>query len=81
MIVNSGYLQKSIKNIYNINSKILYPILDKEFLEYNIEKNLPSKEKVLFTCSRWDDGKNIELVFKTYISLKEKIPNLVLKIA
>ena len=35
VIVNSKYLQDSIKDIYKIDSKILYPVLDNKFLNYN----------------------------------------------
>ena len=81
MVVNSNYLQTSIKKIYNVNSMVLYPIIDKEFLEYKKETIKAQKEKVIFTCSRWVEGKNIELIFKTYNKLKQKFPDLVLKIA
>ena len=34
IIVNSKYLQGEIKDIYKIDSKILYPVLDNKFLNY-----------------------------------------------
>jgi hypothetical protein len=35
VIANSKYLQDSIKDIYKIDSKILYPVLDDKFLNHN----------------------------------------------
>ncbi len=90
VIANSKYLQESIKDIYKIDSKILYPVLDNKFLNYNSEnknKNdhpqpLLTKEgsrpKVIFTYGRWVFGKNIELIFNTYENLKNEIRELVL---
>lgn len=81
LIVNSKYLQTSIKDIYKINSKILYPVLGNKFLNYNSEnKKVTSTTKTIFTYSRWVKGKNIWLIFKTYEDLKNKIPDLILKI-
>ena len=90
VIVNSKYLQDSIEDIYKVNSKILYPVLDNQFSNYNSENKkphpqpLPSKEgrksKVIFTYGRWVEGKNLEMIFQTYNELKEKIPDLILNI-
>ena len=90
VIVNSKYLQRSIKKIYNIDSKILYPVLDNKFLNHNSEnKNHPITHslissvgipKVIFTYGRWVEGKNLEMIFNTYNDLKNKVPNLILKI-
>lgn len=91
VIANSKYLQDSIKDIYKIDSKILYPVLDDKFLNYNKNSNLefflPNGErgckkivKTIFSYWRWVEGKNLEMIFNTYDDLKNKIPNLVLKI-
>jgi len=81
-IVNSKYLQDSIKDIYKIDSKILYPVLDNQFLNYNSEnknKNQTSKlSKVIFTYGRRVFGKNIKLIFDTYENLKNEFRELVL---
>ncbi|MDP3381356.1 MAG: hypothetical protein Q8S84_07875 [bacterium] len=49
VIANSKYLQDSIKDIYNIDSKILYPILDNKFLDYNSENKNKSQTSHLST--------------------------------
>jgi len=89
VIANSKYLQDSIKDLYKIDSKILYPVLDDKFLNYGKTLNLdffPSKEeidcknvvKTIFSYWRWVEGKNLKMIFNTYDKLKNKIPNLVL---
>lgn len=81
IVVNSKYLQASIKDIYKIDSKILYPVLGDKFLNYNSEnKKILSDHKIMFTYWRWSEGKNIQLIFNTYEDLKNKVPNLILKI-
>jgi len=83
VIVNSKYLQDSIKDIYKIDSKILYPILDDKFLNQTPPLIPPlqgegSSSKVIFSYWRWVEWKNLEMIFKTYEELKDKISNLVL---
>ena len=78
IIVNSKYLQGEIKDIYKIDSKILYPVLDNKFLNYKWIKSFSTN--TIFTYGRWVNGKNLEMIFNTYDNLKDKIPNLVLKI-
>ena len=52
MIANSHYLQDSIQDIYKRGSKILYPVLDKQFLNHSIQnKNFTSN--VIFSYGRW----------------------------
>lgn len=81
VIANSKYLQDSIKEIYKIDSKILYPVLDNKFLNHNSEnKKVLSTTNTIFTYGRWVEGKNIWLVLKTYDELKKKVPDLILKI-
>lgn len=80
IIVNSKYLQDSIKQIYKIDSKILYPVLDDKFLSHNSENKKSPTSKTIFTYGRWVEGKNLEMIFNTYEELKNKVPNLVLKI-
>ena len=91
VIVNSKYLQDAIKDIYKIDSKILYPVLDHKFLNHKKSPNLeffpPMGErgckkigKTIFSYWRWVDGKNLEMIFHTYEELKNKVPNLILKI-
>lgn len=79
IISNSLYLKKSLDSLYNVDSKILYPVMDKEFLNYNyVNKDFHSNN--LFTYGRWVEWKNIEQVFQTYDYLKDKVSNLNLKI-
>lgn len=81
VIANSKYLQDSIKEIYKIDSKILYPVLDNKFLSHNSEnKKVLSTSNIIFTYGRWVEGKNIQLILKTYEELKVKVPNLLLNI-
>ena len=82
IIVNSKNLQDSIKDTYEVDSKILYPVLDNKFLSYNSKnKNkVLSTTKTIFTYGRRVEGKNLKLIFKTYDDLKNKVSNLVLKI-
>lgn len=79
-IVNSQYLQNSIKDIYKRDSKILYPVLGDKFLDYQITEWKNNDNKTLFSYGRRVEGKNIEFIFNTYDNLKKQIPNLVLKI-
>ena len=85
VIANSKYLQDSIKDIYKIDSKILYPVLDNKFLNHTPPPNpLPSRRgdnlRIIFSYWRWEKGKNLEMIFRTYEDLKDRVPNLVLKI-
>ena len=80
VITNSRYLQDSIENIYNRDSKILYPVLDNKFLNHNSENKKNCTSKIIFTYGRWVEGKNLKMIFNTYEDLKNKIPNLILKI-
>lgn len=77
VLSNSQYLKAVIKKIYNRNSQILYPVLDKQF-ENGIVNNKNKSQLTLFTYSRWVAWKNISLVFKTYDVLKRQITNLLL---
>lgn len=78
IIVNSKYLQEAIKNIYNIDSKILYPVLDNDFLNYSQNRYKESKKNIIFSYSRWWKWKNLSLIFKTYESIKNKNVDLIL---
>jgi len=53
IIVNSKYLQDSIKQIYKIDSKILYPVLDDKFLNHDSENKKSPNLKTIFTYGRW----------------------------
>ena len=79
IIVNSLYLQKVIKDIYKINSKILHPVLDDKFLNYKSNKKL-FISNTIFSYGRWSKWKNLEMIFNTYENLKERLPNLILKV-
>lgn len=76
LIVNSKYLQDSIKEIYGIDSKILYPVLDSKFLNYE-NKNKILKSNTIFSYGRRAEWKNLDLVFQAYDSLKNKTRDLV----
>ncbi len=77
VISNSQYLQSVIKDIYNIPSEILSPVLDRDF-EKQIQKDIitHSPSNTIFTYGRWGEWKNIQLIFHTYENLKKKIPGL-----
>lgn len=49
VITNSKYLQVSIKDIYKVDSKILYPVLDNKFLNYNSENKNKSLLSIEYT--------------------------------
>ena len=75
IISNSLYLKKSLEKIYKINTKILYPVMDKEFLEYKY-KNKIFTSNTLFTYGRWVEWKNLKQIFTTYDFLKNKVSDL-----
>lgn len=79
LVSNSYYLKSSLKDIYNVDSKVLYPILDKEFTNHTI-RNIDITSKTIFTYGRWVRWKNIEQVFQTYESLKNQVTWLKLNI-
>jgi len=80
VISNCQYIKNSIDKIWNINSKILYPILDDEFLNYKLDKYTYNKNNIIFTYWRRSEWKNLQLVFKTYEKLKSQISDLTLLI-
>jgi glycosyltransferase involved in cell wall biosynthesis len=51
-----------------------------EFSPPSGERGYNYKEKTIFTYGRWVEGKNLEMIFNTYEELKNKVPNLILKI-
>lgn len=67
IIVNSKYLQDIIEDIYKRKSKVLYPVLDKAFLQ---STKTHWEKKIIFTYSRWVKWKNIEQIFETYSYLR-----------
>ena len=79
IISNSIYLKKSLEKIYKIKTEILYPVMDKEFLEYKY-KNKNFDSNIIFTYSRWVEWKNLKQIFNTYDFLKDKVLNLKLMI-
>lgn len=77
IVANSKSVKLFIDNIWNINSKILYPMLDDEFYESkNNTRN--NKKNIIFTYWRRVKWKNLQLIFKTYEHLKDKITDLIL---
>jgi glycosyltransferase involved in cell wall biosynthesis len=76
VLSNSKYLKKVIDNTWNIDSKILYPVLDRRFLNY--EHGEITRGNTIFSYGRWEEGKNLEMIFKTYDSLKGKVSDLTL---
>lgn len=79
VVSNSKYLKNIVDRIWTIDSKILYPVLDDEFLNYKLSSNNEDNiQNIIFTYWRWTKGKNLELVFKTYEKLKKSVPKLIL---
>lgn len=79
LIVNSKFLENSLFNLYSRKSKVLYPIVEDIFIQnYSVRNNFTNK--VIFSYWRWVKGKNLNQLFDTYLSLKDKIPNLSLLI-
>ncbi|MDD2908048.1 MAG: glycosyltransferase family 4 protein [Candidatus Gracilibacteria bacterium] len=79
LVSNSYYLKSSLKDIYNVDSKVLYPILDREFTSHDYKK-LALNGKTIFTYGRRVEGKNLNQVFQTYESLKSQVSGLMLNI-
>lgn len=79
ILSNSKSVKAFIDNIWNIDSKLLYPVLDYDFRQ-GMSKKIINNNNVIFTYWRRVKGKNLQLVFKTYEDLKDKINNLVLVI-
>lgn len=77
IVANSKSVKLFIDNAWGINSKILYPMLDNEFFENKNKINNDTKN-VIFTYGRRVEWKNIQLIFKTYEALKDKIKNTIL---
>lgn len=75
LVANSDYIKDSLKNIYFLSSKVLYPIVDNQFIrDATIKKKID--KPIIFTYGRWVQWKNIKQIFETYQYLKNKIPNL-----
>jgi len=66
-------------DIYKIDSKVLYPVLDKEYT-LNKKINMDYNSKTIFTYGRWVNWKNLEQVFQTYDVLKSQVSWLKLNI-
>ncbi len=72
LVSNSYYLKNSLKDIFNLDSKVLYPVIDKEFTRVT-KKEIDFNSKTIFVYGRWSKWKNIKQVFKTYDILKNQI--------
>ena len=79
LVSNSYYLKKCLVDIYKIDSKVLYPVLDKEYT-LNKKINMDYNSKTIFTYGRWVNWKNLEQVFQTYDVLKSQVSWLKLNI-
>jgi len=76
VLSNSKYLKWVIDNTWNIDSKILYPVLDDRFLNYKYGEM--TKDNIILSYGRREAGKNLEMIFNTYDDLKNKISDLIL---
>ncbi len=81
ILVNSVYLQKAIQQLYKKDSKILYPVVDKIFLNTNKNKITKKTKTTLFTYGRWVEWKNLKQILKTYDDIKHRFSRLDLYIA
>lgn len=79
MISNSYYLKKCLFDIYKVDSKVLYPVLDTEYT-LNKTKNIDYNSKIIFAYGRWVEWKNLEQVFQSYNFIKSQVPWLKLNI-
>ncbi|NVP17947.1 glycosyltransferase family 4 protein [Candidatus Gracilibacteria bacterium] len=79
MISNSYYLKKCLFDIYKVDSKVLYPVLDIEYT-LNKAKNIDYNSKTIFAYGRWVEGKNLEQVFQSYNFIKSQVSGLKLNI-
>jgi glycosyltransferase involved in cell wall biosynthesis len=76
VVSNSQYLKTILDHIWNIDSKLLFPVLGNIF-EQNTQTS-SWKDNTIFACGRWVQGKNTQMLFKTYDNLKNKCNNLIL---
>lgn len=79
LLSNSYYLQKSLKQIYSLNSKVLYPLVDTQFVRKSTLQKT-NRTPVIFTYGRWVQWKNIKQIFDTYLYLQNKVSSLQLYI-
>ncbi len=79
LIANSYYIKNSLKKIYSLDSKILYPVLDTYFENQKHIENTFSNFTII-SYGRWVKWKNLKQIFETYLELKSKIPKLELLI-
>lgn len=77
ILSNSKSVKAFIDNIWNIDSKVLYPVLDYDF-GHMVSNITSDNNNVIFTYWRRVKGKNLQLVFKTYEKLQAQIKDLVL---
>lgn len=84
IVSNSSFIQNKIKEIFSLNSTIIYPPVDTDFFMLSktpgFKKSTPGLEFKIFTYSRLVKGKNIELAIKTFFNLSKKYPELKLYI-
>lgn len=81
IVSNSKYLKNIIDKIWTLDSKILHPIIDDEFLFYKKDNNKKNNlNNIIFTYWRWTKDKNLWIIFKTYDNLKSQITDLTLMI-
>lgn len=78
-VSNSYFLKNSLKNIFDVESKILNPVLDREYTEVSQTK-IDFNSKTIFIYGRWVKWKNIQQAFSTYDILKSQVPWLKLNI-
>ncbi len=79
LVANSIFIQKSLKKLYGLDSKLLYPLLDNYFLDYK-PKVKTFQNFTIISYGRWVKGKNLKQIFQTYELLKSKFPKLELLI-
>ncbi len=78
IVSNSNFLKQELEKIFNRQIYILNPVLDKEFIIYNRNREVDKLDNTIFSYSRWVKWKNVSLLFETYEKLKDKIKNLTL---
>ncbi len=79
LVANSIFIRDALKKIYGLDSIVLYPVLDKEFLNYKY-KNKSFNKKTIISYGRWVKWKNLKQIIQTYTLLKKRVPKLELLI-
>jgi glycosyltransferase involved in cell wall biosynthesis len=72
-IGNSKFIQKTIKEVYKIDSGFIYPPIDLEKFIHNIRKEPKPNEEFYFSFGRVSFHKRIDLAIQTCLKMNKKL--------